>query len=94
MSLSRGSAEGEEQRRGIMMPEFNISLTQKQLLEYVRPQGNQHLQIFHIACFLTCLYHIYVPHRLTRGDTRNNHRKLLQVYFFRDDVLQIIVTLS
>lgn len=69
MSSSRGSAEGEEQRRGIMMPEFNISLTQKQLLEYVRPQANQHLLIFHIACFLTCLYHIYVPHRLTQGDT-------------------------
>lgn len=67
MSASRGSAGGDEKREGggvggIMRPGFKISLTQKQL-EYVR----HHLQFIHYVWFVTCLYQIFVPHRLTQG---------------------------
>lgn len=91
MSVSKGSAEGEGRKKGrvggIVRPGFKFSRTQKQL-EYARPQGNN-LPIIHIACFLTCLYQSYVLER-----TRNNHRKLFQVYLFWDDFLLIIVILT
>lgn len=45
-----------------MRPGFKNSLTQKQL-EYVR----RHSQFSHYVWFVTCLYPIFVPHRLTRG---------------------------